>query len=356
MGCNAWNHPPNCNCGWGGVWYGSNNGSDSWLFNKQGQVRLLGTQRGTSERLAGGYTNPNAVCPVCSEKVFYYESPYGGRVFFDELGPPWPKHSCTSNEESTSVSSVKPWHLDDWEPLVSVQINSYNSKDKCLYSIQGVRGSSKIQLYFRATQPTFADIVRYKKTPQMGVFILSILYYEPLNLAWHVVDVKAFTSDVKAMTEGQTAIFLQVHGEKQFKPLDTTFSQEIDKKEKEKYEQIGNLKGLICPWCDRRQKGNLIDHLFKRHGLVALGEIDKLTGLLRVRDIQEEQQNRLKKIEKATIKLFNGDDDAAIKWIYSHHSDLGKHRPITLIYDDSQVDKVLRFIKNLIENKEEKAE
>jgi hypothetical protein len=27
--------------------------------------------------------------------VYFYQSPYGGRVFFDELGPPWPKHPCT---------------------------------------------------------------------------------------------------------------------------------------------------------------------------------------------------------------------------------------------------------------------
>jgi len=43
------------------------------------------------------YVNPNAHCPVCGAEVFFYQSPYGGRVFFDELGPPWPKHPCTDN-------------------------------------------------------------------------------------------------------------------------------------------------------------------------------------------------------------------------------------------------------------------
>src|SRR5688572_18159931 len=38
------------------------------------------------------FVNPNARCPVCDAPVFFYQSPYGGRVFFDELGPPWPKH------------------------------------------------------------------------------------------------------------------------------------------------------------------------------------------------------------------------------------------------------------------------
>src|SRR6185436_1907844 len=43
------------------------------------------------------YVNPNARCPVCGADVYFYQSPYGGRVFFDELGPPWPKHPCTDS-------------------------------------------------------------------------------------------------------------------------------------------------------------------------------------------------------------------------------------------------------------------
>lgn len=43
------------------------------------------------------YVNPNARCPVCGASVYFYQSPDGGRVFFDELGPPWPKHPCTDN-------------------------------------------------------------------------------------------------------------------------------------------------------------------------------------------------------------------------------------------------------------------
>lgn len=43
------------------------------------------------------YVNPNAKCPVCGEDVFFYQNEYGSRVYFDELGPPWPKHPCTDN-------------------------------------------------------------------------------------------------------------------------------------------------------------------------------------------------------------------------------------------------------------------
>jgi hypothetical protein len=77
MSCNAWNHPPNCNCGWGGVFHGLGITSGRHYWQK-----------------SESYTNPNANCPRCRAKVFYYESPYGGKVYFDQMGPPWPKHPC----------------------------------------------------------------------------------------------------------------------------------------------------------------------------------------------------------------------------------------------------------------------
>ncbi|QDU05475.1 hypothetical protein V6x_52120 [Gimesia chilikensis] len=48
-----------------------------------------------TRRVAACFVRPNATCPVCGERVFYYQNDNGSRVFFDELGPPWPKHPCT---------------------------------------------------------------------------------------------------------------------------------------------------------------------------------------------------------------------------------------------------------------------
>jgi hypothetical protein len=48
------------------------------------------------------YINPNAKCPVCGASVFFFQSSSGGRVFFDNLGWPWPKHPCTDNPASQS--------------------------------------------------------------------------------------------------------------------------------------------------------------------------------------------------------------------------------------------------------------
>lgn len=73
---------------------------------------------------ATSYVNPNAYCPVCGVRVFFYQSPNGGRVFFDDVGWPWPKHPCTDNPRSQSghVRSIaetvhKPFRNADGEPL-----------------------------------------------------------------------------------------------------------------------------------------------------------------------------------------------------------------------------------------------
>lgn len=48
---------------------------------------------------------PNAECPVCGAPVFFYRNEYGSKVFFDELGPPWPKHPCTISQTPESAGS-----------------------------------------------------------------------------------------------------------------------------------------------------------------------------------------------------------------------------------------------------------
>ncbi|WP_316186488.1 hypothetical protein [Bradyrhizobium sp. SZCCHNRI2014] len=52
-------------------------------------------KRASARSIAGCYVNPNAHCRVCKAAVYFYANEHGSRVFFDDLGPPWPKHPCT---------------------------------------------------------------------------------------------------------------------------------------------------------------------------------------------------------------------------------------------------------------------
>lgn len=102
--CNAWNHPRSCTCGWGGDGHlGRSPGGYA------GQLRSAPSRnplRSYADKGFASHTEPNASCPVCHADVYFYQSPNGGRVFFDELGPPWPKHPCTDHAAARSSSAA----------------------------------------------------------------------------------------------------------------------------------------------------------------------------------------------------------------------------------------------------------
>ncbi|HIF9118432.1 TPA: hypothetical protein ACX6PG_002587 [Photobacterium damselae] len=60
--------------------------------------------------------------------MFYYQHPNGARVYFEELGPPWTKHPCTSSIQTNRAKGRKPkpvikktadsWKLSNWQPFV----------------------------------------------------------------------------------------------------------------------------------------------------------------------------------------------------------------------------------------------
>lgn len=131
--CNANNHPPDCTCGFGGDGHlGRSSGIGlSTIFAPVKNIQPTGDSRNTVRLLRkldinrlkyDSYVNPNAICPVCGAEVFFYQSPYGGRVYFDEMTPPWPKHPCTDNgqipERNKKPNNLKPkWTEGDWSPI-----------------------------------------------------------------------------------------------------------------------------------------------------------------------------------------------------------------------------------------------
>lgn len=67
------------------------------VFRSEMQASMnFGTEIRISRSCVLSHT-PNANCPECNDPVFFYQNERGSRVFFDELGPPWPKHPCTDS-------------------------------------------------------------------------------------------------------------------------------------------------------------------------------------------------------------------------------------------------------------------
>ena len=134
------NHTLDCPCGWcSGGYRGSSEAAPYW--------NLVGREWCSDKppKLAS-YIDANAVCPYCKCRVYFYRSPNGGAVFFDSLGPPWPKHPCTNkyNLEENKPKIEKPGQssyffekksINGWSPLVYKKIDRDSNTDRILTRI-----------------------------------------------------------------------------------------------------------------------------------------------------------------------------------------------------------------------------
>lgn len=141
--------------------------------------------------LRGGWVNPNAHCPVCGCAVYFYESPYGGSVYFDELGPPWSKHACTdrpvvgtSGVNSSPTPAVR-WDQDGWQPLVNFTTALIGGRH--LYQIRGYAESHERTFQFRLNASTEIEMVRFKEGPGVTVE-LSMLVRDSASKEWLICE------------------------------------------------------------------------------------------------------------------------------------------------------------------------
>jgi hypothetical protein len=87
MACNGFNHPKDCKCNFRGGH--RNSRPPTWRGWRQRAVRRY-------------FSGPNAFCPECRAHIFFVPGPKGGGAFFDQFGPPWPKHACTNRSKPYS--------------------------------------------------------------------------------------------------------------------------------------------------------------------------------------------------------------------------------------------------------------
>ena len=216
--CNAWNHPINCRCGWGGEGHLGKAFRSSLHADKQLASYADWTQeKYRNESLA--FFTPNANCPVCGIEVYYYQSPEGGRVFFDELGPPWPKHPCTdalrkheslheshrlnkSNQASKKIgASVRryAWQDHEWAPFVCDRVSTI-PHDPHLTAISGIYRGAEIILF--VTEKNLQPRAPYQmRRRDESSYFLSTAQFQ--GAALKVLHVVAYKKWAEARVEGQ---------------------------------------------------------------------------------------------------------------------------------------------------------
>jgi hypothetical protein len=170
--CNAWNHSPSCTCGWGGegTLSGGRGFSEhgNWLTKYSDLVRIRYRQE------ARAFVNPNAKCPICKTGVYFYQSPEGGRVFFDQLGKPWPKHPCTLNV-AKAVEKVEPisggrneLKPSEWLPFICTAIHPAPLVGVGVFVLEGLYDHGELKLFCRENGLSVRAPYLIKKSDESG--------------------------------------------------------------------------------------------------------------------------------------------------------------------------------------------
>lgn len=199
--CNAWNHPTSCTCGFGGTGHLGRRGSET---PSSPAIHSTFFWVPPIFQTYESYVIPNARCPNCSAPVFFYQSPNGGRVFFDELGPPWPKHPCTDNssvphelEFKTNDSKIEwrnknyKWKSSGWSPFFIPHVHRVSNN---VLRIVGSLKENDFTIYAKMKinpygdpNPITNESIAYLKKTSKAKYDLSIASEFPKHL-------KAFVS------------------------------------------------------------------------------------------------------------------------------------------------------------------
>ena len=97
----------------------------NWITKDGRRIPLNSGGKFSSQRIERfelqKFVNLNAACPVCQQKVVYYQNSNGSRVFFDDLGWPWEKHECTDNRQRNA-------HIRDKSRMFSQSIMLHDGR------------------------------------------------------------------------------------------------------------------------------------------------------------------------------------------------------------------------------------
>ena len=99
------NHYPGCTCGWccgGGGWGGGGWATLPSYVAPASPPAPSRPEVGTTTKWGNGEDCCwRTTCPRCGAPVFFVRH-NGGSVWFDSLGPPWPKHQCFADDPTSS--------------------------------------------------------------------------------------------------------------------------------------------------------------------------------------------------------------------------------------------------------------
>jgi hypothetical protein len=155
--------------------WGNQTGPVSAISSYLSSARALGSE-------SARYIVPNATCPICGADVFFFQNELGSRVFFDELGPPWPKHPCMDKSSVSEDYGQKTSGVSSPESRTDEMI----SRLALYMDVIGHDYSKEFRRKFRQGPPRFMRILRRFAIPGATLLIIHDISKEPKNILWLV--------------------------------------------------------------------------------------------------------------------------------------------------------------------------
>lgn len=189
MGCNAWNHSSNCNCGWGGEGHSGGGGwytvheeqspspkktkpnskpfLDRWVVNSR-QPKIVYAGRSaipTKRRMSS--------CPKCGQGVYFIRH-NGGSVWLEPpLSPPWYKHPCFDTQDPSkrlknkSLVSQESEISDGYSIIVTIEACEVYNNPSETHLFANIDGNKCQKIIVAGNAKNFVgELCLYNKTKQ----------------------------------------------------------------------------------------------------------------------------------------------------------------------------------------------
>jgi len=145
------------------------------------------------------YVNPNVECHCCGELIHFYQSPYGGKVFFESpLGPPWKKHCCNPKKGCCERQGDNPKNaisfnsenklINNWKVYFVISIKKFrmitklkqiilkslfDEKEYIFYIHEEIEVREGSLVFIKKLCPKYGELSFYKKTNYVDEILIS---------------------------------------------------------------------------------------------------------------------------------------------------------------------------------------
>lgn len=267
--CNAWNHSPGCNCGWGGVNYGNDDHSRVGSLLSS-QIQDLVTCSSSDKDDPKTFLT---LCPWCNDSVYYHTNGYGDSVYFDSLSYPWQVHECFKNYwESKKANNKKESGQTKNQSLYRDFFTISEDQQKRLILIGAIHQVPHVIfgeiLIYRATEKALAKQIEI--TVQDLREIYGHLYVQELG------GIKIFSlEEIEQKQKKQSLILGSLNSEHLTITKSTPKTNIFNKYLTLNSTKTVNPNQLInCPKCHQRIKKNRLDkHISKKCHAVHLNRL-----------------------------------------------------------------------------------